>query len=96
MVEGPRGFLGYHGPTPGYSGLVKRLGQVVRLRVREKPLVREPHRLTDLLHRLFSKRRKQIGTILGRSAALPAGVDPQQRPEQLSVELLVAMADAGL
>ncbi|QXG74688.1 Rieske (2Fe-2S) protein [Modestobacter sp. L9-4] len=34
MVSGSRGFLGYHGPTPGYSGLVKRLGQVVRLRVR--------------------------------------------------------------
>ena len=34
MVEGPRGFFGYHGPTPGYTGLVKRLGQVVRLRVR--------------------------------------------------------------
>ena len=34
MVSGPRGFLGYHGPTPGYSGLVKRVGQVVRLRVR--------------------------------------------------------------
>ena len=34
MVSGPRGFLGYHGPAPGYSGLVKRLGQVVRLRVR--------------------------------------------------------------
>jgi nitrite reductase/ring-hydroxylating ferredoxin subunit len=34
MVSGPKGFLGYHGPTPGYSGLVRRLGQVVRLRVR--------------------------------------------------------------
>ena len=34
MVSGPRGFFGYHGPTPGYSGLVKRFGQVVRLRVR--------------------------------------------------------------
>jgi nitrite reductase/ring-hydroxylating ferredoxin subunit len=34
MVSGPRGFLGYHGPTPGYSGLVKVLGQLVRLRVR--------------------------------------------------------------
>ena len=34
MVEGPKGFLGYHGPTPGYSGLVKLIGQVVRLRVR--------------------------------------------------------------
>ena len=34
MVSGPRGFLGYHGPAPGYSGLVKGFGQVVRLRVR--------------------------------------------------------------
>jgi nitrite reductase/ring-hydroxylating ferredoxin subunit len=34
MVSGPRGFLGYHGPAPGYSGLVKLFGQVVRLRVR--------------------------------------------------------------
>jgi nitrite reductase/ring-hydroxylating ferredoxin subunit len=34
MVEGPRGFLGYHGPTPGYSQLVRVLGQLARLRVR--------------------------------------------------------------
>ncbi|WP_164702717.1 Rieske (2Fe-2S) protein [Modestobacter sp. KNN46-3] len=34
MVSGPRGFLGWHGPTPGYSGLVKRFGQLFRLRVR--------------------------------------------------------------
>ena len=33
MIDGPRGFLGYHGPTPGYSGLVKLFGEVVRLRV---------------------------------------------------------------
>ena len=34
MVSGPRGFLGYHGPTPGYTGLVRLLGKVVPLRVR--------------------------------------------------------------
>ncbi|MGY1827464.1 MULTISPECIES: Rieske (2Fe-2S) protein [unclassified Blastococcus] len=34
MVDGPRGFLGYHGPTPGYSGLVRLLGSIARLRVR--------------------------------------------------------------
>ncbi|TYP87115.1 Rieske (2Fe-2S) protein [Blastococcus xanthinilyticus] len=34
MVEGPRGFLGYHGPTPVYSGLVRLLGSIARLRVR--------------------------------------------------------------
>ncbi len=34
MVDGPRGFLGYHGPAPGYSGLVRWFGSIVRLRVR--------------------------------------------------------------
>ena len=34
MVEGPRGFLGYHGPTPVYTQLVQLLGRVARLRVR--------------------------------------------------------------
>jgi nitrite reductase/ring-hydroxylating ferredoxin subunit len=34
MVEGPRGFLAYHGPTPIYTQLVRVLGKVVPLRVR--------------------------------------------------------------
>ena len=34
MVEGPRGFLGYHGPTPGYTQLVLLVGKLARLRVR--------------------------------------------------------------
>jgi nitrite reductase/ring-hydroxylating ferredoxin subunit len=34
MVEGPKGFLGYHGPTPGYTQLVQLLGRIARLRVR--------------------------------------------------------------
>ena len=34
MIGGPRGFLGYHGPTPGYTQLVELLGRIARLRVR--------------------------------------------------------------
>ena len=34
MVEGPRGFLGYHGPTPVYASLVAAVGKLARLRVR--------------------------------------------------------------
>ncbi len=34
MVSGPRGFLGYHGPTPGYTGLIRWVGRVLPLRVR--------------------------------------------------------------
>jgi hypothetical protein len=33
MVAGPRGFLGYRGPTPGYTSLVLAYGRVLRLRV---------------------------------------------------------------
>ena len=34
MTSGPRGFLGYHGPTPGYTGVVKAYSQVLKLQVR--------------------------------------------------------------
>jgi hypothetical protein len=34
MVEGPHGFLGYHGPTPVYTQLVAAFGRLARLRVR--------------------------------------------------------------
>ena len=33
MVEGPKGFFGYHGRTPGYSQLVRAYSRVLRLRV---------------------------------------------------------------
>lgn len=35
---------------------------------------------------LFSKRRKQLGSILGRHSPLPDGVHPDQRPEELTIE----------
>ena len=34
MVAGPRGFFGYHGPTPGYTQLVAAIGKVAKLRIR--------------------------------------------------------------
>jgi nitrite reductase/ring-hydroxylating ferredoxin subunit len=34
MVAGPRGFLGYHGPTPGYTQFVRGYAKVLRLRVK--------------------------------------------------------------
>ena len=33
MVEGPKGFLGYHGPVRGYRQLVLAYSRVLRLRV---------------------------------------------------------------
>ncbi|MEX2673639.1 MAG: 16S rRNA (adenine(1518)-N(6)/adenine(1519)-N(6))-dimethyltransferase RsmA [Phycisphaeraceae bacterium] len=67
---------------------------VVQLTRRAEPLTRDPQRLGEMLHRLFSKRRKQLGAILGRDTALPPGIDANARPEQLSVEQLIELAEA--
>lgn len=34
MVQGPRGFLGFHGRVPGYAQVVRAYSRVLRLRVR--------------------------------------------------------------
>lgn len=65
---------------------------VVRLLRRDVPLTTDPHRLSKALLMLFSKRRKQLGAIVGRTTPLPPGVDPTARPETLSVEQLVELA----
>ncbi|MFN3168225.1 MAG: ribosomal RNA small subunit methyltransferase A [Phycisphaeraceae bacterium] len=61
---------------------------VVALRRRATPMCTDAKALGALLHTLFSKRRKQLGSILGRDAALPGGVVPTMRPEQLTVDQL--------
>ena len=35
MVSRPKGFLGYHGPTPGYAQFVRAYSRVLKLRVAE-------------------------------------------------------------
>ncbi|MCC6679520.1 MAG: ribosomal RNA small subunit methyltransferase A [Phycisphaeraceae bacterium] len=61
---------------------------VIRLDRLDQPYSRDLRALSQLLHTLFSKRRKQLGAILGRDRAWPAGIDPSNRPEQLTVEQL--------
>ena len=65
---------------------------VVAMHRRDQPLCEDAKALGELLHRLFSKRRKQLGSTLGRDASLPAGVEPTMRPEQLTVEQLCEIA----
>jgi nitrite reductase/ring-hydroxylating ferredoxin subunit len=43
MVSGPKGFLGYHGPTPGYTQLVVAYGRYLKLRVAD--VVRQAGRI---------------------------------------------------
>lgn len=49
--------------------------------LRDRPDI---HAFQRFVGSAFSKRRKQLGAILGRSAPLPAGVEARQRPEELA------------
>ena len=65
---------------------------VIVIERREQAPTDDPHRLTAMIQRLFSRRRKQLGTILGQGAVLPEGVNPQMRPEMLTVEQIIFLA----
>lgn len=66
---------------------------MVVVRRRSDPLTRDGAGLALLCQRLFSKRRKQLGAILGREQALPPGVSATQRPEELTPEQFVALLE---
>lgn len=81
---------------------------MVLVRRRSTPLTADPRGLASLCQRLFSKRRKQLGSIIGRgvlgpgapgSVPWPEGVGEHQRPEELGVAdfeaLRVALLRAG-
>lgn len=74
----------------------KVTSEMIAIEPRDKPLTNDPAHLERLCRVVFSKRRKQIGPVLqhaGLLGSLPEGVDAASRPEQLSVEQLVAIAD---
>jgi 16S rRNA (adenine1518-N6/adenine1519-N6)-dimethyltransferase len=61
------------------------------LRRRATPLTNDPAGLAKFGQGLFSKRRKQLGSVLGRAVDWPEGVDATMRPEALSVAQFVAL-----
>ena len=70
---------------------------MIAIRPRAVPAI--PHGEADafgaFVHTLFSKRRKQLGAILGRARVWPTEIDPSQRPETLSVSNLVRLWRTG-
>jgi 16S rRNA (adenine1518-N6/adenine1519-N6)-dimethyltransferase len=52
----------------------------------------DPGALAALTQRLFQKRRKQLGAILGREFPLPDGVGRAWRPEDLSIEQFIELS----
>lgn len=68
--------------------------EMVAITPRPDPLTTNPARLTALTRRLFSARRKQIASTLGRDTKLPEGIDPKARPDALTPEQLCALAES--
>lgn len=67
---------------------------MVSLTPLEKPLTAHPRRLADFVQSLFEKRRKQLGAVLGRERAWPAGISPTDRAEALSIRQLIELCEA--
>lgn len=62
---------------------------MVALRRKPVPLCANARGLLTFLVKLFERRRKQLGAVLGRGAPLPEGISPQIRAEALGVMPLV-------
>lgn len=59
----------------------------------ESPAAFDPRQLSAFMQTLFTKRRKQLGSILGRSGVWPEGVSPEMRPEELTPANMLALMD---
>lgn len=55
----------------------------------------DPRGLAEFCQRVFSARRKQLGSVLGRDFPFPEGVSPTDRAESLPVGVLIALARGG-
>lgn len=66
--------------------------EMVSITRRQTPLTSDPASLARMCRVLFTKRRKQVGAILGRDFHFPGDIDPSARPESLSVEQIDALA----
>jgi len=58
---------------------------------RPQPLFHDLRALADFTQKLFEKRRKQLGAILGRDREWPPGVAPSDRAESLTVPQLIEL-----
>ncbi|MHB1157507.1 MAG: 16S rRNA (adenine(1518)-N(6)/adenine(1519)-N(6))-dimethyltransferase RsmA [Phycisphaerales bacterium] len=65
---------------------------VVILERRAAPLTDNVPALMQLVQQLFQHRRKQIASVLGRDFAFPPDIPPTARPEQLTIEQLIALS----
>jgi 16S rRNA (adenine1518-N6/adenine1519-N6)-dimethyltransferase len=67
---------------------------MLAIRRRPDPAVPDAPGLLDWCTHLFSARRKQLGTVLGRGFPFPSGIDPASRAENLPLDRILALYHA--
>lgn len=82
--------------TPGcFWPAPQVMSAMIAITPRAEPLTDDPRAFALFIHRLFGRRRKQIGAIMREMRFWPAGIEPDARPEQLSIERLIALHQAS-
>jgi 16S rRNA (adenine1518-N6/adenine1519-N6)-dimethyltransferase len=81
------------GRAPGGGGAGAGPGALIEAWPAAPATVGERRELATFITRLFSGRRKQLGSILGRgpTARLPSGIEPGMRPEALTVAQIIGL-----
>jgi 16S rRNA (adenine1518-N6/adenine1519-N6)-dimethyltransferase len=80
-----------HLPPECFWPRPKVRSEMLAITPRATPLTDDIAALSMLCRMLFTKRRKQVGTILGRDIDLPEDIAPTARPEQLTIEQLASL-----
>jgi len=80
-------------PATCFWPVPKVTSAMIALRPRDDVATEEPARFARFVTMLFSKRRKQLGAILGRDFTWPEGITPDRRPDALTIPQLVALHD---
>ena len=66
---------------------------VIRVRRSATPMTDDIQGFSKFVHTVFEKRRKQLGSVLGRDFPFPDDIDPKIRAERLSVSDLVRLSE---
>lgn len=67
---------------------------MLAMRRKPKPVCENPKGMALFAQQLFTQRRKQLGAVLGRNQAWPAGITPEVRVEDLDIPGWITLFNA--
>ncbi len=68
---------------------------MIAIRPGPNPAIVDRRAFAAFLQRLFGQRRKQLGSAIGRNQTWPDGIQPTQRPEELTIAQVAALFAAA-